>query len=173
MTGRKLILSLVYFLLLVGIQILFGRNLALFGLAYCFVYTGAFLLLPLETPKGLVLVIAFLTGVVIDMFTDTAGLHAMASVLTAYTRSFLIRSLAPAGGYENYMEISVASMGPRWYLSFMIPLLFLQCFLLFTIEYAGLSHPFRALFASALSTAFTLGIIALVQFGIYRPAVSN
>src|SRR5213075_1381660 len=58
------------------------------------------------------LVVGFLTGLALDYFTMTPGLHAAACVLIAYIRPFIINLLSPKDTSEfNYREPSPRAMG--------------------------------------------------------------
>ncbi len=56
-----------------------------------FIYPLFILLLPVSTPNWLGMIIGFFTGITMDMFCNTPGMHASACVLLAYCRPFLLR----------------------------------------------------------------------------------
>jgi hypothetical protein len=58
------------------------------------------------------LLVGFVTGLTLDYFTQTPGLHAAACVLIAYARPFIINLLTPKDTAEfNYREPSPRAMG--------------------------------------------------------------
>jgi hypothetical protein len=58
------------------------------------------------------LLIGFVTGLTLDYFKQTPGLHAAACVLIAYVRPFIITILIPKDTTEfNYREPSPRAMG--------------------------------------------------------------
>jgi len=58
------------------------------------------------------LVIGFITGLSLDYFTQTPGLHAAACLLIAYIRPFVINLLLPKDSTEfNYREPSPRTLG--------------------------------------------------------------
>lgn len=68
--------------------------------------------LPFSLSRVGLLVVGFLTGLILDYFTQTPGLHAAACVLIAYARPFLISVLIPKDTTEfNYSEPSPRAMG--------------------------------------------------------------
>jgi len=141
-----------------------ARNFSLFGFAFCYLYTAGILLMPIEAPAGLVMLIAFCLGLGVDAFGDTAGLHASASVLMAYSRHLILPWIAPPGGYEPHMEVSISTMGLRWYLLVALPTLFLHHFALFCISYARIDEVPMALLKSVLSVPLSLLVILLIQY---------
>jgi hypothetical protein len=169
MNGRKVLTSVLFFLLFLGFQVLVGRSLNLYGMAFCFVYIGAFLFLPITTPRTVVMLVALVTGLIVDMFCDSPGMHAAASVLTAYLRDYILRSIAPAGGYEDYMEISASFLGLRWLLSFLVPLVFVHSLVLFLIEFGGFSQFPIVLGQAFFSTIFNILLLLLAQYALFLP----
>ena len=63
-------------------------------------YFAFILWLPFKISRMQLLWIAFLTGLLVDMFYKTPGLHAAASLLIGYTRPFLITLLLPKEATE-------------------------------------------------------------------------
>jgi len=68
--------------------------------------------LPFSLNRLSLLLIAFVTGLMLDYFKQTPGLHAAACVLIAYVRPFIISILIPKDTAEfNYREPSPRAMG--------------------------------------------------------------
>lgn len=68
--------------------------------------------LPFALSRFSLLLIGFVTGLTLDYFKQTPGLHAAASVLIAYVRPFIITILIPKDTIEfTYREPSPAAMG--------------------------------------------------------------
>ena len=68
--------------------------------------------LPFSLSRLSLLLIGFVTGLTLDYFTQTPGLHAAACVLIAYVRPFIITILIPKDTAEfNYREPSPRAMG--------------------------------------------------------------
>ena len=77
-----------------------------------YIYYLFILWLPFSIPRFWLLVVGFLTGLSLDYFTQTPGLHAAACVLIAYIRPFIINLLLPKDTSEfNYREPSPRTMG--------------------------------------------------------------
>ena len=77
-----------------------------------YLYYLFILWLPFATPRFWLLVIGFLTGLSLDYFTQTPGLHAAACLLIAYIRPFVINLLLPKDSTEfNYKEPSPRTLG--------------------------------------------------------------
>lgn len=76
------------------------------------VYYLFILWLPFSMSRISLLLVGFVTGLTLDYFTITPGLHAAACVLIAFVRPFIINVLIPKDTAEfNYREPSAGSMG--------------------------------------------------------------
>ena len=163
MSGARIFKFFVQWLVLVALQVLLFKDLVILNWAFCLAYVGGFALLPFEVGTVLAMVIALATGLVVDVFYDTLGIHAAASVLTAYLRGLMLKVLTPAGGYEAYMEPTIPSMGLQWYALFLAPLLALHAGILFSIEYADWVMIPLAFAKGIASAGLTLVMIGLLQ----------
>ena len=110
MTLREIVSTALLFLLYLTLQILLARNIVLFDYGFCFLYIACILLLPNETSLTWLLIIAFLTGVVVDTFYNTLGMHAAATVLMAYVRPLVVRSQIDLPGGESRIGVFVAGV---------------------------------------------------------------
>ena len=82
-----------------------------------YLYFLFLLWLPFSISRIGQLVIGFLTGLTLDYFMMTPGLHAAVCVLLAYLRPFVMNILAPKDASEfNYREPSPKAMGWTPYL---------------------------------------------------------
>lgn len=76
-----------------------------------YLYYLFILWLPFSISRQWLLVTGFLTGLTLDYFTNTPGLHAAACTLIAYIRPFIINILTPKDSSEfNYREPSPLAM---------------------------------------------------------------
>jgi hypothetical protein len=77
-----------------------------------YLYYLFILWLPFSISRMGLLVLGFITGLILDYFMMTPGLHAAACVLIAYIRPFVINILTPKdiAGF-NYREPSSKAMG--------------------------------------------------------------
>lgn len=146
------------------LQIFWVKDFAYYNVAFCFIYIGFLISLPVATNVLLYLVLAFLTGMVIDSFYNSPGLHAAASVFAVYVRKPLIRLLTPLGGYSNDGSIALAQMGVQWYMAYTGLLVFVHHFLLFIIEAGTWNYWWYTLLKIVFSTLLTTFFIVSAQY---------
>ncbi|RYF57861.1 MAG: hypothetical protein EOO39_34925, partial [Cytophagaceae bacterium] len=139
MTLREILSTSLLFLLYLVLQILLVRNLVLFDYAFCFIYIACILLLPNELGLTWLLLIAFVTGLIVDTFYNTLGMHAAASVLMAYFRPLIVRSQIDVPGLETRIEFSLRELGVGAFFRYVLILALIHHTALFFIEASSLT----------------------------------
>ncbi len=81
-----------------------------------------------------VTIIAFLLGLIIDLFYDTVGVHAFALTAMGYARGIILLYLEPRGGYQLTMGPTRQSMGINWLMAYTAISMIIFVFLFFTAE---------------------------------------
>lgn len=164
MNSRNLVGFIVLFLVYFLLQVVILKDIVLFGSAFCFIYVGFLLLLPLNLGRLFPLVIGFTMGVLVDLFYDSIGVHAAASVFLMYLRNIWINTLTPRAGYEINKTVSPSTMGLGWFTSYSLPLLLLHHLLLFFIEAGSFSLFNYTLLKIISSAVFTYVIILIAHY---------
>ncbi|HQE12101.1 MAG TPA: rod shape-determining protein MreD [Flavipsychrobacter sp.] len=106
-----------------------------------FLYPLFILLLPLSTPVWLLLFVGFTTGLSVDLFNNTAGMHAFACVLMAYLRTNVLNALLPKNLSEYGQQVpGVKVMGWMPFLTYSAFLLLILHLTFFTLEIWSFSN---------------------------------
>jgi len=156
------------FILLILFQGLILNNVEFGGYIVPFLYVFFILALPFETPSWMVLLFGFFLGIFIDSFTSTLGMHTAANVFMAFCRSYLLKLMAPRGGYEINLRPNVQSMGLTWYLLYASILVLLHHLFLFYIESFKFTQFFYTLGRAFASAFFTIVLVLIVQLFNYK-----
>jgi rod shape-determining protein MreD len=169
----EIIRIILRFLVLVSIQVLVLNNIQLSGFINPFLYVMFILMLPVRLPKSVLLITAMVTGLVIDMFSNTMGLHAAASLLMGYLRPGWLRILAPRDGYETDAVPSVKRYGFQWFIVYAAVLILAHHFMLFYLEVFRFSEFLSTFLRVLLSSLVTLLLVMLSQYLFTRPEDRN
>lgn len=164
MTLREILVLLAQFVLYLLLQILIVRNLVLFDYAFCFVYVACILLLPNETSQTALLLIAFATGVIVDTFYNTLGIHAAATVLMTYFRPGIIRVQMSQRIQEARLIFTLQELGFAEFFKYVFVLVLIHHAALFLIEAGSLSLLMPTAIRTLASALFTTLSITLIQF---------
>ncbi|MFN3839175.1 MAG: Rod shape-determining protein MreD [Cyclobacteriaceae bacterium] len=153
------ILVVVYLL----VQVLIFKNAVFFHTAFCFLYLGYLLRLPVETNHMVSMGIGFVLGFLVDLFYDSLGLHTLACVLIMYLRPYWLSVLTPQGGYDAGVMPAGASYGFQWFLIYVTPLVIVHHGVLFFTEAGGFDYFWLTLGKSGASALYTLVVLSLVD----------
>lgn len=164
MTLREILNTAFLFLLYLVLQILIVRNVVLFDYAFCFVYIACILLLPSQINMTVVLLISFATGVIVDTFYNTLGIHSAATLLMAYLRPLIIRIQIDPSGQESRINLSLQELGATTFFRYIITMALIHHTALFFIEAGSISLIIPTLIRIGASTVFTAVCVLLIQF---------
>ncbi len=161
--------NIIRFFVLILFQVLVLNNVHLTNInAHLFFYVLFILLLPFETPKWLLLLIGFVTGITIDIFSDTYGLHACASVFMAFMRPFMLDLNSPREGYETGTTPNIQHYGIEWFARYSIVLIFVHHFVYYYVEAFTLDEFWHTMFRVFLSAILTFVAAIVSQLFYYR-----
>jgi rod shape-determining protein MreD len=131
------------------------------------IYPYFLLILPVVISRWALLLIAFALGLSVDIFLDTLGLHAAATVLIAYLRPGLITLTTQKGGFEAGDEPRVKTFGIQWF--FVYSFILLLChhtvyFLLESFSFKDIGHTFLKVL---VSVSISLLLLILLEYLFY------
>ena len=126
------------------------------------IYPLIIILLPIRTPKLLLLVIGFLLGLFIDLFYDSPGVHTSATVFIAFIRPAVLSMLEPRGGYPMQASPTKHSFGNNWFFTYSGIILFIHLLIYFSMEVFTFVYFFEIL----LKTLFSF-IVSFIIFILY------
>lgn len=150
-------------IVLLFVQIFLLRNMGFYNLSIPFIYILFILLLPFGTPNLLLYLIAFGTGLTVDAFYDTLGVHTTACVALAFVRiSFITISLNRDSVDEP--EPTLGNMGLKWFSLYAILCILVHHLFVFFLEAFKFTELAYTLGRSLLSVILSFFIILLLEF---------
>jgi rod shape-determining protein MreD len=165
---KPLARNIIRFIVLVLLQVFIVSNIEISGLIVPYFYVLFILLMPFETPNWVLLLSAFALGLMVDLFAHTPGMHAAATVFMAFLRPFILEMSAPRDGYEAGTYPRIHYYGFQWFLKYTVILVGAHHFLLFYTEVFRFSEFFSTFLRVLLSTVFSVILIMLSQYFIFR-----
>jgi rod shape-determining protein MreD len=152
------------FIVLFLLQVLLFNNIRFSGYVNPFVYVMFILLLPVEMPSWLLLILSFFTGLTMDLFSGTPGMHTSATVLAGFVRPFVLRIISPRDGYEPGTDPSMLAYGFKWFLLYASTVIVIHHFALFYLEVFRFTDFLRTLLRIILSSFFSISFIILMEY---------
>lgn len=152
------------FLILIVLQLLIFNNIEFSGYVNPYIYVMFILILPVAIPSWILLILAFLTGLVIDLFSGTIGVHAFATVMAGFARPWVLSLNITAEASEPETSPSSYRNGLRWFLIYVVTVVMIHHLALFFVEIFSLRNFFHTLLRVLLSTAATTFFVVLFDF---------
>ena len=90
--NKKLHWYILLFLVSVLVQVLIMNNMQFSRFVNPYFYVLFILLLPINFPRYLLLILGFVLGITIDVFSNTPGIHASSAVFMAFLRPYVINA---------------------------------------------------------------------------------
>lgn len=153
------VLHLVIFLI---IQIPFLYKLVLFDTAFGFFYVGFLLFLPYGISRSLTMGIAFLTGLTVDVFSNTPGIHASACILLAFLKDSWFQVSIDSSDDDIYLDFN--ELGVWGSVKYLLPLILVHHLVIFSVENGGFNSFGFLLTKILYSTAYSFLIVFALSF---------
>lgn len=165
---------IIHFILLVFIQVLIVNNIQINSYINPFIYILFVLILPFDLHKSIILMIGFFTGLTIDIFSDTYGIHAAATTLLAFARPNVLNLISSREAYEPGTSPSINTNGLGWFIKYLLICTFIHhtaLFLLESFSFTDFLHTMLKITTNMVSSVFLIVfyyIIALKQSKVNR-----
>ncbi len=140
---------------------------------YLMAYPLLIAILPFSYKVVTVLSISFLMGFMVDLFSNTFGLHASAAVTMGMARPLLYKYFAPRDGYDILRQPNVLDMGLRWHILTFGSLLFIHHIWFFLLESFRFDNIASALIKTLLSGSLSLIICLIIQYLFFKKEKSR
>ena len=153
---------IVYFLFYVAIQVLILNNIHLFRIATPLLYLYIIIKMPNNITRSLSIIISFIVGVVMDIFSNTLGMHAAACTLAGMFRDPVMYSFS---GKELLEEAtpSYRTLGVSAFMKYVFAIVAIHHIALFSIESISLFDPVFLLLRIVACVILTTLLIFIVE----------
>lgn len=148
------------FILLVLLQVLVLNHINLLGYINPYIYILFIILYPVKNNSSLFIFLSFLLGLCVDIFSDSGGVHAAASVTIAFLRPGFLKSVFGALYEHQTIKFSNIDLAPK--ISYIALVTIAHHLILFTLEIFSLSKIILIAQNTLFSSIFTIIICILV-----------
>ncbi len=153
------LITLFQVLILKRIDINFNR----FQYFHLIIYPLFMMILPIRTPKSLMVVIGFFLGLFIDFFYDSPGVHACAASLTAFLRSYVLKIIEPNEGYNTTAIPSIRTFTLGGFFIYASILLLVHLLVYFSLEAFSFIFIGEILLRTIFSFIISIILLMLIQ----------
>ena len=158
--NNTVLITVLRFIGLVLLQVVLCSNINFLGDLNPFVYVIFILLYPITNNRLLFIFLSFLLGLSIDIFLDSGGVHAAASVAIAYIRPLFLKFSFGAAYEYQAIKFSNTTFSQR--LIYFIVLIVIHHTLLFSLVIFDQNEALLIIKQTFYSSIFTLIICLLL-----------
>lgn len=165
--NSNFILNFIRFIVLLAIQIVVLEQIEFGGWINPYLYILFIILYPINSNKSGFITASFCLGLVMDMFSDSGGVHATACLLLAYFRPGFLK-FAFGLSYE-YQTIRIADKLSVDRFTFIMSAILFHHFVLFALELYRIDLFYQLITRTLLSTIFTF-ILCVISIYLIKPS---
>lgn len=164
--NSTLLINCARFILLLFFQVILFDQIGFLKYINPYPYILFILLYPVNANKSGLLIASFLLGLLMDMFSDSGGVHAAACVTLAYFRPTFFK-FSFGLSYE-YQTVKInARLTPERF-SFLLISILTHHLILFILEIFKFSFVFDILLRTLFSSIFTL-LFCIIIIYLFKP----
>jgi hypothetical protein len=164
--NSSVIMNIIRFILLLAIQVVIFNRLDLFGFLNPYPYILFILLYPVNGNRAGLLVSSFLMGIIMDMFLNSGGSHAVACVSLAYLRPTFFK-FSFGISYE-YQTVKINDRLSPERFSFILISVVTHHLILYLLEVFRFSLILDVILRTLLTTLFTL-LLCIIIIYLIKP----
>ncbi len=164
--NSTLLVNIFRFILLLAVQIIIFNNMTFLGFILPLPYLLFIILYPVNGNKSGLILSSFLLGIIMDLFSNSGGIHATACLVLAYSRPYIFK-FSFGVSYE-YQTIKLNDVLTPERFSFILLSVIIHHFTLFILEAFQVSFFWDILIRSLLSTVFTV-ISCIIIIYLIKP----
>lgn len=153
-------LNSIRFVALILVQALICSHINFLGYINPHVYILFIILFPIKNNRTLFIFLSFLMGLIVDLFLDSGGINAAASVFIAFTRPVILKSSFGMVYEHQNMKFNAVDFGAK--LSYITIMTVLHHIILFSLEIFSVSRIILILQKTLFSSIFTIILCILI-----------
>lgn len=146
-------------IVLVTAQVVIFNNLVLFSVAVPLVFIYLIISMPVTWSTNASMTIGFLTGLAVDIFSDTQGMNALCCTLLSFMRKGIFHLYVQRDEDLSGQRPSLRTMDKTAYLKFMFSMVLVYCLMIFTVDAFAMFSALRFILCIVSSTLYTFLII--------------
>jgi rod shape-determining protein MreD len=135
---NKIISNILFSVLLIFFQAMFLNNINFLNFINPYLYIFFIIYFPLKTNRSIFILIAFFTGLIIDFFSDTHGMHAAACLSIAYFRTYFLKIFFGMAYKHQVVKFKHLEFKQNFF--YLITMIFTHHVILFSLEVFSLNH---------------------------------
>ena len=153
-------LNSIRFVVLILVQVLICSHINFLGYINPHIYILFIILYPVKNNRTLFIFLSFLMGLTVDLFLDSGGINAAASVFIAFARPVILKSSFGMVYEHQSMKFNAVDFGAK--LNYITIMTVLHHIILFSLETFSFSRIILVLQKTLFSSIFTIILCVLI-----------
>jgi rod shape-determining protein MreD len=166
MSSSAILTNLFRFLVLLFFQVALFNKINFLGFVNPYPYVLFLLLYPSDGNRSSLMIFSFIMGLLLDMFLNSGGVHAAASVMLAYYRPYFFK-FSFGLSYE-YQTVKILGRLTTERVSFLAVTILFHHFFVFLLEAFSFTLFLDVFIKTISSSVFTL-LISLLLIYLFKP----
>lgn len=160
--------NIVRFILLLLVQVVICNHINFFGYINPYIYILFIFLFPIREERLVFLLASFLLGMLVDLFSDSGGVHSAAAVSLAYARPILLKTSFGMLYEHHSIKFSTTDIGSL--ITYISLGTVIHHLMLFSLEIFNISNILLILKKTLFSSIFTiiLSVLIIILFSRNR-----
>lgn len=154
---------IIAFLLMIPLQGIVFNHIVLFNVAVPMVFTYLVIMLPVTLGTNLSVLLGFLSGFAVDVFSDTPGVNALSCTILSFVRKPVFHLYVSIDDDLAGRSPSVRTMGIPAYSKYLFTMVLLYCLVVFTIEAFQFVNIRLTILRTVASTLYTFVLIFAID----------
>lgn len=152
------------------LQVVVLDNVDFLGPCNPFVYIIFIMAAPFGCSPILLMLMSAAVGLVVDVVSNTPGMHMAACVLIAFLRTYVFRLLAFRSAYKDDDMPGAVACGSLWFFKYTLIMVSIHHVALFLVEQFDSFYLWPTLIRIALSVVASSVIIIMFDMALPRPS---
>ncbi|WP_439152938.1 rod shape-determining protein MreD [Winogradskyella sp.] len=152
--------NIIRFVVLLLVQVVICNNINFLGYINPFIYIIFIFLFPIKEDRLVLLLVSFVLGMLVDLFSDSGGVHAAAAVFLAYSRPVLLKT--SFGMLYEHQSVKFSNTEIGSLITYVTFGTLIHHFILFSLEIFNISNILLILKKTLVSSIFTILLSVLI-----------
>lgn len=132
--SKTIVNLILLFIVLIPAQAIFFNNMVLFNVAVPLVFIYLIISMPLSFNTNISTTIGFLTGLAVDILSDTPGHNALACTVLAFVRRPVFRLYTSFEDDLGSIRPTIRVMGQAGYMKYLLTMIMIYTVIVFLVE---------------------------------------
>ena len=156
--------NILFAIFLIFFQSMFLNHINFLNFINPYLYIFLIIYFPLKKNRSIFILMAFITGIIIDFFSDTHGMHSAACLSIAYFRTYFLKIFFGMAYQHQVVKFKHIEFKQNFF--YLMTMIFTHHVILFSLEVFSFSH-IDIIFKKTISSLIFSFILVIIFFEFF------